>query len=260
MHNVNLYSGPNDKPEWNPNIDYMKKTFMFDYKDLIFHYSDYPIYVLENAFSSDVCDALIREFDVQNQYAVGVDGYVDPNEQAGSYRAMAWSESFAKQMSKKLNMLIDEKLFGSDGITLRSNNNLFATPFQPEVGVYKLLGSTPWLRFMKYASGGKHTPHYDAPFHNKDERYITLFSWVLYLNTPDGTGGSFQFVRDGQESIHPRNQKRDDWTHMSERSIFDVEPERGKLLVFPHWLCHQVEEYLGEGYRYIIRGDVAYGF
>jgi hypothetical protein len=125
----------------------------------------------------------------------------------------------------------------------------------------ELLGSTPWLRFMKYKSGGMHTPHHDAPFRNEEEQYITLFSWVLYLNTPNGKGGHFQFVNDlKQKGKHPFLWNTSDWTNMSNDVTLDVAPVEARMLIFPHWLCHQVQQYVGEGYRYIIRGDVAYGF
>lgn len=261
MHDINKYYGDN-KPDWNPNIDYDEKNFIDENKDIIKHYSDYPIYTMRNVFPQNICDQLITEFESQKQYAVGVNGHVDANEQAGSYRTMAWSESIANKITETLDMLIEEKWFigGLDGLIHMPDLSIMYTPFIPEYGFdYDLLGSTPWLRFMRYGKGGKHTPHYDAPFHNKEEKYITLFSWVLYLNTPEGEGGSFQFVDDAQQEVHPLKQHLGDWDEMSESSILEIKPEVGKLLVFPHWLCHQVQEYTGEGYRYIIRGDVAYG-
>jgi hypothetical protein len=263
MHDVNLYTGSNPKPEWNPNIDYVKKTFMFDTRHVISHFSEYPVYTLDNAFPEDICNHLIAEFEKQDHYAVGVDGYANAAEHTGSYRAMAWSESVANQVSERLHKIIDENSFdgGLDGLVHLSDLSILYTPFRPVLEAeYDMIGSTPWLRFMKYGQGGKHTPHYDAPFHNEDERYITLYSWVLYLNTPEGEGGNFQFVADGQEDVHPLDQNLNDWDHMSETSVLDIKPERGKLLVFPHWLCHQVQEYLGNDHRYIIRGDVAFGY
>lgn len=64
-----------------------------------------------------------------------------------------------------------------------------------------LCGPTPYMRFMKYFSGGMHAPHYDALYENKQDRYTTLMSWVLYLNTSEAEGGAFQFVEDGQGAL-----------------------------------------------------------
>jgi hypothetical protein len=230
-------------------------------------YSKYPVYIIDNFFDRRTCADLIKQFDAQEQYVVGVDGYGDPEANIGSYRAMGWSEFVASKITENLRYVIQEKKFTmpflEDGIDPISCGKPFALSFHPhDVGNgMELLGSTPWLRFMKYKSGGMHTPHHDAPFRNEEEQYITLFSWVLYLNTPNGKGGHFQFVNDlKQKGKHPFLWNTSDWTNMSNDVTLDVAPVEARMLIFPHWLCHQVQQYVGEGYRYIIRGDVAYGF
>jgi hypothetical protein len=130
-----------------------------------------------------------------------------------------------------------------------------------------LAGITPYMRFMRYFSGGKHVPHYDALFLDTAGQYVTLMSWVIYLNTPRGTGGDFQFVEDGQGALIPSKRDRSDWKRMGkdEEVIASVSPREGRLLIFPHWLPHQVQLYQSEtmeadGRRIIIRGDVAYSW
>jgi len=277
MHNLNAYKtgGLYTKPEWNPSILKEQKRFGIREQRIINHYSEYPIIWGDDIISAEQCASLIRQFDDQIQYPVGIDGFANTEENAGSHRAMAWGTDFADVITKQIHNMVPIREFVRTKIggmhTLMqpykyerkdcpgSYQPVMATPFEPEER-YELLGSTPWLRFMKYADGGMHTPHYDAPFVNTDERYTTLFSWVLYLNTPSGTGGNFQFVKDHQHHIHPMFQDRSDWTEMSNEVIMSVSPKQGRLLIFPHWLCHQVEKYVGDGHRYIIRGDVAYGF
>ena len=257
MHNINKYYGDN-KPIFEP---YVKKLTpsVFDLKLK----RDNVGFVICNAISPLVCNELIAQFDEQEKYAVGVDGFVDPNTAPGSYRTMGWAVDLAALITKRLEDYTEIPFeFRRKGFTTLYNvrNTVkLETPFLPSYE-YTLLGSTPWLRFMKYMSGGKHTPHYDAPYHNEKERYITFYSWVLYLNTPKGKGGEFQFVDDHQEHLHPKDCNRSDWTEMSDDIIHSIAPEQGKLLIFPHWLCHQVQEYVGEGARYICRGDVAYGY
>jgi hypothetical protein len=260
MHNLERYYGTTPQPSFAPSIRPKEKDIEATY--LTIGNDSFGV-VLENAVSRDICRHLIMQFDQQESYPVGVDGYVNPNENPGSHRAMGWDVNVANHLTGIMLSYVpmyftnrNDTLIGIDSTKIRKD---FKVPF-PMKNSYSFLGSTPWLRFMKYAKGGKHTPHYDAPYHNEIEKYITMFSWVLYLNTPLGEGGSFQFVDDGQLFTHPAARNTKDWTKMSDKIVLSVKPEAGKLLIFPHWLCHQVEEYIGEGHRYIIRGDVAYGY
>jgi hypothetical protein len=267
MHKLMNYSGNKLlKPEWQSVVLNDDDTSPTIHKIEYDFYSKYPIYVVENALSAKSCDFIIDDFDEQETHPVGIDGYCNPESNVGSYRANAWAEELSITISEKLRAFMDEKEFTfpllGDGIDPIVNDKEFALPFWPhDMQPFRLLGSTPFMRFMKYKNGGMHTPHHDAPYKNEEERYISLFSWVLYLNTPDGTGGHFQFVNDlKQKGKHPRSWDTSDWTNMSNEVTMEVAPKQGKLLIFPHWLCHQVQEYIGEGYRYIIRGDVAYSF
>ena len=267
MHNLHTFNGQYaDKPGWNPTVigDFRRYSDITITKIEYDFYSKYPIYVVKNAFDSSLCANLIKQFDMREQYAVGIDGYCNPDTDAGSYRTMAWGNEFSEMMTRKLNLIMDEKLLVFADNDFIYDNKLFAVPFNTSdmTKGLQLLGSTPWLRFMKYKSGGMHTPHHDAPFRDHTEQYITLFSWVLYLNdVAPGSGGNLQMVNDlKQKGKHPMHWDTSDWTNMATDITLAVKPEAGKLLIFPHWLCHQVEEYTGDDYRYIIRGDIAYYF
>lgn len=248
MHNLNIFSGP-QQPSWNPqvpnNLSVPKiKQYTLPLVKL------FPFFVAECAISPSICKSLLKQFDEQDKYPVGVDGY-STGDNVGSYRSMGWSPDVAQMISQQLERFCPEII----------TEETFPLCFPHEDRTFTYLGSTPWLRFMKYSSGGKHTPHYDAPFWNEQERYATLFSWVLYLNTPDGEGGAFQFINDPQQlTSHPTQWDRSDHRTMGDSVLCSIPAEEGTLLVFPHWLCHQVEEFLGAGNRYIIRGDVAYGY
>jgi hypothetical protein len=273
MHDLTTFlderRGP-AKPEWNPSVLNPQSEFMTVRKMGVNAYDEYPVYVVEEAFTKKFCDHLIDQFDNQEQHPVGVDGFCDPANNVGSYRANAWATELQKVMSDKLKKIMSEKVFVpyneySMHELKADNGNRFSTPFN--IGILnkgkklELLGSTSWMRFMKYADGGMHTPHHDAPFTNYMEKYITLFSWVLYLNSPDGIQGNFQFVDDRKQKGHPPAMwNTSDWTNMSTELSLCVGAKQGRLLIFPHWLCHQVEEFVGNGHRYIIRGDVAYGY
>lgn len=248
MHDVNKYYGDN-KPAWEP-YTFECPGEWYDPHDIMIN--GYPVHIIDNAMPYALCDSLIEQFEQQQAYPVGVDGFCNAESNVGSYRAMGWSPEVAR--------VITSTIRNNGAINRFRPNGKMQTPLNITED-YWMEGSTPWLRFMKYKSGGMHTPHHDAPYVNDIEQYATLCSWVLYLNTPMGNGGEFQFVNDVRnEGKHPSDWDRSDWTEMSDDVIHSVPPRAGRLLVFPHWLCHQVQEYIGEGYRYIIRGDLAYTY
>lgn len=267
MHNLKQYSNPNgERPSWNPKV--VNESAMFPVSNASITTAGnhvFPVYVADQVFTGEFCKNLINEFEAQDKYPVGIDGYCNSINNAGSFRAMAWAEEFANVMTETFDgFMIEKELnFDSESKVLKSRRgHEFRTSLEHEHTHYKMLGSTPWMRFMSYSNGGMHVPHYDAPFVNEAQRYVTLFSWVLYLNTPNGIGGEFQFVRDARNdhTNDPFYWDRSDWRNMSDEVILSVAPTQGRLLVFPHWLCHQVQKYIGEGHRYIVRGDLAYGY
>ena len=247
MHNIDLYCGP-QQPTWEPTtqLNAMPKVQSISLPGL---YS-YEGFLVHGAASEHACKDLINQINNQALYAVGVDGYTT-NTNIGSHRAMGWSVPLSRQITEVLRQFCPSRLDQKD----------FVLPIEHPSPHFEFLGSTPWLRCMKYAGGGKHHPHYDAPFVNTHEQYLTLYSWVLFLNTLEGEGGRFQFVNDPQhQQLHPPQWERSDHTAMSEDILQSIEPTAGTLLVFPHWLCHQVENFVSSSHRYIIRGDVAYGY
>lgn len=267
-HNVQKYYG-NNKPSWTPNI-FSNVELNVD-NITYFEYPNDPnylIYQFDHCTKKHDCNQLINQFEEQVKYPVGIDGFCDPNSRIGSYRAMAWEPDIVKCFhnslwNDKIFQEVHNPLLTKSNALITDDGRIFKVPFKPKF-YYNLLGSTPWLRFMKYHDGGMHTPHYDAPYKNSEENYITLFSWVLYLNTPKGSGGEFQFVNDiRNKDKHPKDWDRSDWTEMSDDILLSIEPKQGRLLIFPHWLCHQVAKFHGmddNDARYIIRGDLAYGF
>ncbi|MGS0897170.1 2OG-Fe(II) oxygenase [Burkholderia stagnalis] len=221
------------------------------------------VFLFERVLSESACRCLVSQMDAQTLYPVGISGYSDPNAAggAGSFRAMGWSPELASGIGRPLARL-PRSIRNRRG-ALQWDAHAVESPLAAEDGLdYRLLGSTPWLRFMKYADGGMHVPHYDASFHQPGQRYRTLFSWVLYLTDagPD-QGGRLRFVDDSERL--PRSLA--DWTDMARDDVIleSVVPRAGRLLVFPHWLCHEVERFRGNDvnpWRYIVRGDVAYGY
>lgn len=278
MKRLSVFNGEL-KPGWNPElnikVDVQSKVKKYlKPEGLSPKFIEY-FYLVDNFLDKKSCEGLISEFSLQASSPVGVSGYSDvnggdqkKNTEVGSFRSNAWSVILAEQISVGLkSLLVDEWRLKSDSRTTESvflNENGEQTRMPLDPHIYSLLGSTPFMRFMKYPSGGRHVPHYDAPYINSSQRYVTLMSWVIYLNSPVGIGGEFQFVDDNQWHLSPAIKNKADWQRMAEEKeiIESVKPTEGRLLVFPHWLAHQVSLYTGteKSWRYIIRGDVAYGY
>jgi hypothetical protein len=94
MHNLNTFKINGClKPEWNPTMiqDLTGRSDMTIQKIEYDFYSKYPVYIIDNFFDRRTCADLIKQFDAQEQYVVGVDGYGDPEANIGSYRAMGWN-------------------------------------------------------------------------------------------------------------------------------------------------------------------------
>ncbi|MBS2017238.1 MAG: NAD(+) synthase [Deltaproteobacteria bacterium] len=186
---------------------------------------------------------------------VGVTGVRD-SYGVGSTRATAWSPELARDLWAKLAGAVPSVRFTSE----RTPTDAFATPSRLGHRTWRVVGLSPLLRFMRYDRGGRHLGHYDAAFDYGDGRR-TLMSVVLYLtDAPEGTGGATRFLRDGQERLLPRERRFDDWDRDARREevAAEVRPIAGDALLFDHRLCHDVEEWRGEGPRVIIRGDVVY--
>jgi hypothetical protein len=83
---------------------------------------------------------------------------------------------------------------------------------------------------------------------------------VIYLTT--NQIGATRFIEDGQKDIPIFDRKHDDWDRkvLSSEVITGSLPEKGKVLLFNHRECHDVEQYDGgeKTGRIIIRGDVIY--
>lgn len=268
----------NNQPQWAPAlagtpafIDLAVARHKLDLKNSVENTRHF-FYIADGFLNAQECRELIRQFDETKPDPVGVDGYVVPQnkESIGSYRTNGWAADLAQKLTPGfLRVLEAEREFapldGKPDLFKSSSGETIAIPTpQREL---TLAGPTPYLRFMRYFSGGKHAPHYDALYMDEAHKYVTLMSWVIYLNTPHGTGGAFQFVEDGQGALIPSKRDRSDWKRMAEdREVTaSIMPKEGRLLIFPHWLPHQVQLYQSDtmedkGRRIIIRGDVAYSW
>lgn len=213
------------------------------------------VFVYEDAISACTIQSLKTFFPKIGSYSpVSVQGMADINDCGiGSQRITAFMPNLARYVSSRLSF-IDKTIVAND-----------FTPtdwHQGNLGrEWEFVGISPMLRFMKYTEGGKHFPHYDAGYiyPSPNDEYRTLYSFILYLTTNDS--GATRFISDGQETTMIQARNHDDWTREAndDEVFYKVLPKAGRLVVFPHRLCHDVEEFTDKNSeRIIIRGDVLF--
>ena len=185
---------------------------------------------------------------------VTVQGIKDvPDDRIGSIRTTAWSTKIADEIWEK-----KFKFFMQD-IACSTKTPTDWWQGDNERRLWKPVGISPMLRFMKYENGGQHYAHYDAGHIYKDDKFRTLCSFVMYLTTNEN-GGTTRFIEDQQSDLNEWERKHEDWPRESREDevLFRSKPIIGNVLVFPHRLCHDVEKYFGDTPRIIIRGDVLF--
>lgn len=200
----------------------------------------------------------------KDKYPVGFNGLPN-NSEIGSYRLILWNENAVDSFAKSVNKIMPKNLVKTkikNQFYYVGDNFKMCAPYYLDKDNYNLLSSTPYIRYMEYIekSKAKHAPHFDAPHYG--DSFLTLFSWVLYLD--DCTDGNFDFIEDGFDTNF-NNRTQDlfiDFEKMSDNILLSITPKVGKMIIFPHWLCHQVNEFTSNqtGLRRIMRGDIAYGY
>lgn len=172
-------------------------------------------------------------------YPVGRSGLKDEKD-VGSHRFCTMNDAFANA--------IDQVLHNSNALAhaldyLNSDNESF---------VFKK--TSPYFRFMRYQQGGMHYPHYDTDYELPDES-VTRYSMVMYFS--ENFSGELCFVNDETEHAVDRS----DWNVQAtdEQCWLKVAPSIGRIVLFPHELCHSVLELdVNDNWRYVVRGDLEF--
>jgi hypothetical protein len=214
------------------------------------------VHIFENVFTSDECDELVKLFmQSPNFEGVSIQGRKDvPDDRIGSIRTTVWNTKLAEDMWEKKfrTVLMNRVVFSSKTPTDWWQGN-------KDRRIWNTYGISPMMRFMKYEKEGQHYAHYDAGYIYPDDNFRTLYSMVIYLTTNDG-GGSTRFIQDNQDNLDVWERTHEDWTREATDSevLAKSEPIKGNVLIFPHRYCHDVEKYMGDGPRIIIRGDIIF--
>ena len=169
-------------------------------------------------------------------YSVGKTGLKD-NKDVGSKR-------FCIQ-SKDLSYLLEDILYQS---------GVFDGVFQYKEDFFSYCGVSNYFRFMTYRKGGEHFPHYDSDFVYEGTDRVSKMSLVMYFT--DNETGKFCFVKENEVN----NPYKNDWSRQADDEEIDIaiNPKIGRILVFPHDLCHTVMPLIDENIRTMVRGDVVF--
>lgn len=208
---------------------------------------------IENLLDVESCDSLISLFNSSGiESSVSVSGLMTQETYGkGSIRTTGWSTQIADQLS---HLIIPH-------LPIKICDDYTPTDWWQNDGkrIWKPHSISPMLRFMRYGKDSEHYAHYDAGYYY-DSTFRTLKSLVIYLTT--NKIGATRFINDNQNNILEKERNHDDWTRRvkDEEVIIGSYPIKGKVLLFDHRLCHDVEQYDGgeETGRIIIRGDVIY--
>lgn len=135
-------------------------------------------------------------------------------------------------------------------------SDAFPTFYSENDEWFKLHGVSPYFRFMRYHKGGMHYPHYDSDYEYSvpNTNIVTKFSLVVYMT--DNNSGALSFV-DPTVNNKPLDS---DWDHQaSDDEIYlKVLPKVGRIVLFPHTICHTVLELEDTEPRIMARGDVEF--
>lgn len=119
----------------------------------------------------------------------------------------------------------------------------------------KFFSVSPYLRCMLYQNGGMHFPHYDSDYEfQNDKTLATRYSLVMYLT--DNDSGEIAFIDDKTEW----KETQSDWDRQAtdDEIFLKLKPKAGRIVLFPHDLCHSVLELTDDKPRAMIRGDVIF--
>lgn len=210
-------------------------------------------------FDAVECKNIIQHFEQDsNFHPVGIQGKSDisKDDQIGSYRVTVHDENFSKYLTKVLWNLMQCRLTpvvfdDHSPVDWKSDN-------PNKLNYWVPAHVSPVFRYMKYQEGGKHAVHYDATYKVKDNPLIrTVLSGVLYLTD---NKVYTRFINDYQDNLKFEERDHEDWTEDARESdiIKTVMSEQGKVLLFPHYLAHDVSKNYEGKERIIIRFDVFY--
>ena len=226
------------------------------------NFVNYPVIspkpYLDYTLSENVCNLLmatLNTFGKDQFYPVSTSGKQEAETLGkGSVRLTNYDPGFAQYLTEELSALIPAQLqFNETSCCDWQSQN------PKEYNVWNFFGISPVFRYMKYTKDSWHVPHYDASHYNKEDPLVrTLYSGVLYLTT--NKSGATAFINDEQFQTSFNQRDLSDWTRQAryDEIINWSLPSKGKIIIFPHGMCHSVFPLLEDEERIIVRFDLFY--
>lgn len=233
---------------WEPETD-----IVFDFETAKSVKSPMPnVFVFESVLNDREC-ALLNDLmsSSPNFESVSIQGRKDiVDDRIGSIRTTIWSPQLAQQFLHKFYPLIKDLKCDEFTPTDWWQGNKSRNEWE-------FVGVTPMMRFMEYGKDGQHYAHYDAAYIYPNDNYRSLLSFVVYLT--DNDDGCTRIIGDNQDKVPVWDRDHNDWIRQASEYevIFKSKPVKGNVLVFPHRMCHDVEQFTGTKRR-IIRGDILF--
>jgi NAD+ synthetase len=209
--------------------------------------------ILRHVFSPQEIESLREDILCRNWIPVAVNGTkndFDPDtDTIGSWRATAYDPVFARTLWNRIGRHV-----GNPRIM-----NAYTPTDWDGTRVWRAVGVSPLLRFIRYEQGGLLVPHYDGPFiYHEGKR--TLVSVIVYIDSGVKGTGATRFIKDPQSNLPVSERNLDDWTRCAfeEEVLSKVSPDPGTCLVFDHRLLHDSEAYSGSTDKVILRTDIIF--
>jgi NAD+ synthetase len=211
-------------------------------------------YLMHGLLNAQECAALLANLERQEWVPVGTNGYLQDYQpginQIGSYRASCYSKEFADHLWLRLLPYLS---------VVRVMDTNTATDWDG-CPVWRAVGVSSLMRFIRYPEGGALVPHYDAPYIYNDERR-TLMSVIVYLtNSKGAVGGVTRFIADPERQRPLAERNYNDWNRFAKEKevLCSISPNSGTALIFDHRILHD-SEVLSEGApKIILRTDIIF--
>lgn len=222
----------------------LKAVVDFDHTDLPEYKGRYAV-VLDNVFTKDECDTLVRAAEAQSKGAWeqaminiggGEQALMTDSRDCGR---IIWDDAdIVERIWSRIKGHVPEVEYLKDMARV--------TGYGPvkRGETLKMSRLNERMRFLKYEEGQYFRPHCDGSYVTPDGKEISFYTMHLYLNEATASNR----LEGGATTFHSYNMQR--W--------FDVEPKAGRVLIFQHRdLLHSGDDVTG-GIKMTLRTDLMY--
>ena len=210
--------------------------------------------ILDGVLGAPECTWLTDQAHAHGYVPAAINGYAKTykkGDSIGSYRASVFSPELAHILWQRIRACVNAPSLFTGRRSIDADGCC----------IWKPIGVSPLMRFIRYKESGQLIPHYDAPYVYND-RQRTLMSLVLYLSYEDVVGGETRFIQDPNETylVHGTSLSFTDWNRIARPDEIKKEfrPKVGRALIFDHRILHDSAPVVGTGEKVILRTDIVF--